>query len=260
MFDAPLDLQNARILLTNDDGIEAPGLQLLERIARSLSDDIWVVAPATEQSGVSHSLSLHAPLRIHQRSDRRFSVDGSPTDCVLLAIGQLMQDRRPDLLLSGVNRGANLGDDVTYSGTIAAALEATILGVPAIALSQVQTYDHPVKWSTCEHFAAAIIRKMTRDSWPDGTYMNVNFPDLVANSVRGIEVVRLGRRKFGYELVQRLDPRGRPYVWIGRARNDPGDEVDTDLARSAEGVVTITPLHLDLTHSAMLDTLQKTFE
>jgi 5'-nucleotidase len=255
MFEAPLDLARARILLTNDDGIDAPGLAVLERIARAFTDDIWVVAPTTEQSGVSHSLSLHAPLRIHPRGEHRYAVDGSPTDSVLLAISKIMQDQPPDLVLAGMNQGGNLGDDVTYSGTVAAAMEATILDVPAIALSQMYTYDQAVKWTTGEHYAGDLIGRLTRVSWPTGVFMNINFPDVTAGAVTGIEVVRQGRRKLGYRLVDRLDPRGRPYVWIGRPRTDQGNETDTDLARSASGAITITPMHLDLTHGGMLATL-----
>ncbi len=252
-----MELKRARILLTNDDGIDAPGLKVLERIARHLSDDLWVVAPRVEHSGAGHSLSLHAPLRVHRHSDRRFAVDGSPTDSVLVAIVQLMQEHGPDLVLSGVNRGGNLGDDVTYSGTVAAAMEATILGVPAIALSQVYRDDHPVKWKTCERHAVELIRKLMRQDWPSGVFMNVNFPDLAAGSVTGVEVVRQGRRKQGYQLVERTDPRGRPYIWIGRPRRDPGTEANTDLVRAASGAITVTPLHLDLTHDGMLRALGK---
>jgi 5'-nucleotidase len=255
MFEAPMDLARARILLTNDDGIDALGLEVLHRIARALADDIWIVAPTTEQSGVSHSLSLHAPLRIHRRGDRRYAVDGSPTDSVLLAIGKIMREHPPDLVLSGVNRGGNLGDDVTYSGTVAAAMEATILGVPAIALSQIYTYDQPVKWETVEHYAGDLVRRLTRVQWPNGVFMNLNFPDVTAAAVSGIEVVRQGRRRLGYRLVDRADPRGRPYVWIGPARTDPGTEADTDLARTADGAIAVTPMHLDLTHGGMLEVL-----
>jgi len=257
MFEAPMDLARSRILLTNDDGIDAPGLKVLERIAGQLSEDVWIVAPRAEQSGAGHSLTLHAPLRVHRRSDRHYAVEGSPTDSVLVAIGQLMQDRRPDLVLSGVNRGGNLGDDVTYSGTVAAAMEATILGVPAIALSQVYHDDHPVKWKTGEHFAAELIRQLTSQDWPPGVFMNVNFPDAIAGSVTGVEVVRQGRRQQGYQLVDRTDPRGRPYIWIGRPRRDPGTEADTDLVRSADGAITVTPMHLDLTHGGMVRALSK---
>lgn len=250
-----MDLRKARILMTNDDGIDAPGLKVLERIAGHLSDDLWVVAPRVEQSGAGHSLTLHAPLRMQRRSDRHFAVEGSPTDCVLIAIGQLMKDRGPDLVLAGVNRGGNLGDDVTYSGTVAAAMEATMLGVPAIALSQVYSYDHPVKWKTGEQHAVELIRQLTRRDWPSGVFMNVNFPDVVAASVTGIEVVRQGRRKQGYQLIDRIDPRGRPYIWIGRPRTDPGTEDNTDLVRSANGAITVTPMHLDLTHNGMMRAL-----
>ncbi len=252
-----IDLARARILLTNDDGMDATGLKVLERIARRLSEDLWVVAPTAEQSGASHSLTLRSPLRFHRRSERHYAVDGSPTDCVLLAISDVMKDHRPDLVLSGVNRGGNLGDDVTYSGTIAAAMEATMLGVPAIALSQVYKHRHPVKWKTSEHFAVELIRRLAGLEWAPGVFISINFPDAVVPSVSGVEVVRQGRRQQSYSLIERLDPRGRPYIWIGRPRDAVGEEPDTDLARSADGAITVTPMHLDLTHDAMLRSMRE---
>ena len=236
-----MELKRARILLTNDDGIDAPGLKVLERIAGHLSDDLWVVAPRVEHSGAGHSLTLHAPLRVHRHSDRRFAIDGSPTDSVLVAIVQLMQEHGPDLVLSGVNRGGNLGDDVTYSGTVAAAMEATILGIPAIALSQVYRDDHPVKWKTGAHHAVELIRKLVRQSWPSGVFMNVNFPDLVAGSVTGVEVVRQARHKQGYhQVIDRTDPRGRPYIWIGRPRRAPAASVRLRIRRMKAVMISIS--------------------
>jgi 5'-nucleotidase len=248
MFAAPLDLARARILVTNDDGIHAPGLKALEKIARSLSKDVWVVAPETEQSAVSHSLTIRTPLRIRRSQRRRYAVDGTPTDCVLLAINHILKDNKPTLCLSGINRGGNLGEDVIYSGTVAAAMEATMLGVPAIALSQQMKRGHQVKWATAEEHAAKVIRKLAKAGWPANTLVNVNFPDVLADAVKGVAVARQGRHKIGDELVERIDPRGVAYYWIGAMRQEDATATGTDIAACQDGYIAVTPLFLDLTH------------
>ena len=257
MFDAPLDLARTRILVTNDDGIHAPGLKALEKIARSLSRDVWVVAPETEQSAVSHSLTIRTPLRIRQSMRRRYAVDGTPTDCVLLAINHILKDEKPTLCLSGINRGGNLGEDVIYSGTVAAAMEATLLGVPAIAFSQHMKRGHPVKWATAEAHAARVIRKLAQAGWPRGTLINVNFPDVLADAVKGTTVARQGRHKIGDQLVERIDPRGVPYYWIGAMRQEDALARGTDIAACQDGFITVTPLFLDLTHRPTMGRLAK---
>src|SRR6185437_11393798 len=166
MPDRPMDLAAARILISNDDGIEAPGLKLLTKVAHTLSRDVWVVAPEQEQSGASHSLTLYRPLRVRRLGPRRFAVDGTPSDCVLLAVNAILKDKRPSLLLSGVNSGSNLGEDVTYSGTVAAAMEATLLDVPAIALSQHSADDRPIEWATAARYAPEVIQRLTSQPWP----------------------------------------------------------------------------------------------
>ncbi len=250
-----------RILLSNDDGIGAPGLKTLERIARSLSRDVWIVAPETEQSGASHSLTLHEPLRIRKVSARRFAVRGTPTDCVMLAIYQIIRGARPSLVLSGVNRGGNIGDDVTYSGTIAAAMEGTILGVPSIALSQVVQGNHAAKWATAEHHAPDIIRRLLAAGWPPEVLINVNFPDVAAASVGGIVTAVQGRRDVSDLLIEdRVDTRGIPYYWLGFRRSDgPPPKPDTDLAAIAGGRISVTPLKLDLTDVESRRELGKVF-
>ena len=260
MPEHPIDLARARILLANDDGIHATGLKVLERIARSLSDDIWVVAPETEQSGASHSLTITRPLRIRRLSDRHFAIDGTPTDSVLLAIMRVLRDRRPDLVLSGVNRGGNLGEDVTYSGTIAAAMEGALLGVPSIAFSQMSSYDGPTKWATAEHHAADIIRRLVGAGWPKNVFINVNFPDVSPNQVRGVAVTRQGRRKLGSNLIERHDPRGKPYYWIDSARTEDSSRRGTDIGAINEAVISITPLYLDLTHGPTIRGLKGVFQ
>jgi len=258
VFDAPLNLAKARILVTNDDGINAPGLSVLEKVARGLSKDVWVVAPEVEQSGAAHSLTLRRPLQVRRLSSRRFAVDGTPTDCVLLAVNHLIPKRRPDLVLSGVNRGANLGEDVTYSGTIAAAMEGTLLDIPSIALSQLRE-GTVIKWHSAETFAADVIRKLTSVEWPRGVLMNVNFPIVPPAEVKGVQVVRQGRRASGIEIVPIKDPLNRPYLWIGDFLSDEALRPDTDLAATRAGAISVTPLHLDLTHGAALSKLKKAF-
>ena len=259
MREGPLDLGKARILVTNDDGIQAPGLRILMRIAKSVSPDVWLVAPETEQSATSHSLTLRRPLRVRKLGNRRFAMDGTPTDCVLVALRKIIKGRPPDLVLSGINPGANLGEDITYSGTVAAAMEAALLGVPAIALSQVRQPDQPIRWATAEHLAGGVVRKVTSVPWPRDVLMNINFPDLPPTEVKGVRVCRQGRRDEGTVVVEGHDPGGRPYVWIGSFLSDATSEQDTDLAVIDGGAVAVTPLHLDLTHSATLTRLDGVF-
>jgi len=259
MADAITDLSKARILLSNDDGIHAPGLQVLERIARSLSDDVWVVAPETEQSASSHSLTIHRPLRLRQLGECRYAVDGTPTDCVLLAINHILKDQRPTLVLSGVNAGSNIGEDVTYSGTIAAAMEATLLGVPSVALSQHYENGGAVSWEAAEHWGADVVRKVRSVDWPRNVLVNINFPAVPPDQVTGIHVVRHGKRKIGDELSERVDPRGRPYFWIGTLRGQEDVAPDTDIAAVFGGGISVTPLYLDLTHHSALGTLRQAF-
>ncbi len=248
-----------RILLSNDDGIHANGLKALERVARTLSDDVWIVAPETEQSGASHSLTIARPLRIRRLTDRHFSVDGTPTDSVLLAIKEILKDRAPDLVLSGINRGGNLGEDVTYSGTIAAAMEGTLLGIPSIAMSQAASADSRTKWSTAERHAPEIIRRLAAIRLPKNVLINVNFPNLQADQIKGIQVTTQGQRKLGSVLVERHDPRGRPYYWIDSAREEDPSLQGTDLAAVNAGIISVTPLYLDLTHRPSVEALEGVF-
>ncbi len=248
--------QPPRILVTNDDGVHAPGLDVLERVARRLSDDVWVVAPETNQSGASHSLTMHRPLRVRQIAPRRFAIDGTPTDCVLLALQTVIKDGPIDLVLSGVNQGSNLGEDVSYSGTIAAAMEATLLGVPAIALSQGYRNGHPVPWATAEHYAPDMIFRLFSTDWPEDFLININFPDRAVDDVKGVQVTVQGKRKLGDEILERIDPRGEPYVWIGGLRSDGEFQEGTDLAAVAKGYISVTPLHMDMTHRASFERLR----
>jgi 5'-nucleotidase len=255
----PIDLSKARILISNDDGIHASGLKLLEDVALTLCDDVWVVAPEAEQSGASHSLTMRRPLRMRTVSERHYAVDGTPTDAVLLAVQHVLKDKRPDLVLSGINRGANLGEDVTYSGTCAAAMEGTLLGIPAIALSQHADGRSPTKWATAERYAPQVIARLASVPWPEDMFVNVNFPDVPAASVRGIHVVPQGRRKPAGSIEERIDPRGTPYYWIGLNREvDPLLE-QTDVASVRDGFVSVTPIILDMTFGPMVDSLRQAF-
>ena len=254
-----LNLKKARVLVSNDDGINAPGLKLLESVLAPLVGEVWVVAPATEQSATSHSLTLRRPLRIRHVSERRYAIDGTPTDSVLIGISEIMKDTPPDLVLSGINRGGNMGEDVTYSGTVAAAMEGTLLGVPSIALSQVCTDGHPVKWATAEKWAAKVLKKLTADMWPAGVLINVNFPDAAAAKVTGVEISRQGRRKIGSDLVRGTDPRGEPYYWIGAQRREEHYRKGNDLEAVMRHAVSVTPLTMDLTHAPTLKKMKDRF-
>jgi 5'-nucleotidase len=238
-----------RILITNDDGIHAHGLRVLEHIARELTDDVWVVAPETDQSGKAHSLSFSDPLRLRKISDRHFAVRGTPTDCVIMGVRHILETK-PDLVLSGVNRGANVADDVTYSGTIAAAMEGTLLGVPSVALSQAYGWAEgaEVPWATVEAHGPDVISRLLEAGLPVGTLANVNFPARKPEAVAGVAVTTQGARNDATIGVEpRVDGRGNPYYWISYRPQATQPAPGTDLAALAEGFVSVTPLRLDLT-------------
>ena len=260
MADAQIDLARCRILISNDDGIASPGIRLLETIARDLSDDVWVVAPEQEQSGASHSLTTRRPLRMREVAPRRYTVDGTPTDCVLVAVQRLLRDRPPDLVLSGINAGSNVGEDLTYSGTVAAAMEATLLGIPAMALSQEYRDRNDIPWQTGEAFAPDIIRRLLRLPWPESTLYNINFPAVPPGEAAGFAVTSQGKRAIADNLTEGVDPRGRPYYWIGPVRDGGAAEAGTDVAALALDRVSITPIHLDLTNVPVLAALRRIFE
>jgi 5'-nucleotidase len=251
-----------RILLTNDDGINAPGLYVLEKIAAQLSDDIWICAPSEEQSGAGHSLTLTRPVRMRQHAERRFSVTGTPTDSVTMGLKKVLPGP-PDLILSGVNRGANLGDDVTYSGTVSAALEGALAGIRSIALSQVYSKEglgDAVNFSAAEEWGAKVLRPLLDQPFAPRTLVNVNFPAIAADAVKGIRVVRQGFHDYARgSVVEGMDPRGFPYFWFGLhgIEHTPGHA--TDLEAIAEGYISVTPLQLDLTHEASLRTIAERY-
>jgi 5'-nucleotidase len=239
-----------RILITNDDGIHAHGLSVLEAIARQLSDDVWVVAPETDQSGVSHSISLNDPLRLRKIADKRYAVKGTPTDCVIMGIRHILLENKPDLVLSGVNHGQNVAEDVTYSGTIAGAMEGTILGVRSIALSQAYGPGNrdDIHWDCAETHAPGIIRKVLETGFPKNTLVNLNFPNCDPSEVTGTASTVQGQRN--QELLrvdERADGRMKPYYWIAFARGKVIPAEGTDLHALAEKRISITPIKLDLT-------------
>ncbi len=249
-----IDLANARVLLTNDDGIEAPGIALLEKLVAPLVRELWVIAPRYEQSATSHALTIHSPLRVHHLGERRKAVAGTPTDAALLALRHVMPEP-PDLVLSGINRGGNIGGDVLYSGTVGAAMEAALLGVPAIAFSQNKVPHQDARWQTAEAHLVPILQQILTDEWPSDVVINVNFPDVEPGAVSGVKVVPQGRRKPGGHLVTGTDPRGDAYVWIStekeQAYSTPGS--DEDLIE--EGWITVSPLGVDMTNHGMLASL-----
>ncbi len=259
MFEPIRDLGSARILVTNDDGIHAPGLDAMARVARTLTRDVWVVAPETQQSGVSHSLTIRSPLRVRRLADRRFAVEGTPTDCVLMAVNHVIAGRPPDIVFAGVNRGANLGEDVIYSGTVAAAMEAVLLGIPAIAFSLAVAGEGRARWSTVEALAPDIARRLIRSSWARDVLFNVNFPDRSDDAVTGVRVTVQGRRQVGLKIDSRIDPDGRPYFWVVDYSDDAPMRANSDLRAVHDGAIAITPLCLDLTHRASLKRLRDAF-
>ena len=247
-----------RILVTNDDGIHAPGLAVAEKIAGALSDDVWVVAPESEQSGASHSLTLTMPLRLRQVSQRRYAVSGTPTDCVMMACLHLLKEKPPELILSGVNWGSNLADDVTYSGTIAGAMEGCALGIASVALSQAGDEEtrEKIDWSPGEVHGPDLVRQLLKAGWPDGTLMNVNFPSGPATDVKGWALVPQGRYDLqSTEIEERRDARNRAYYWIGLRRRRSSPPEGTDLGAVSSGKISVTPLHMNLTETGVLEKL-----
>lgn len=244
-----------RILLTNDDGIHGPGLGVLQSIAAKLSDDVWTVAPETDQSGLAHSLTLSEPLRLRQMGERQFALRGTPTDCVIMAVREVLPEP-PDLILSGINSGANMADDVTYSGTIAAAIEGTMQGVRSIALSQAGNYDNGNRhfpWEVAERHALALIEKLLPIALPEGTFFNVNFPCCTPDAVKGTRVTAQGKLESGLSVDKRSDGRGLPYYWLTFRERLSAFADDSDLEAVGDNYVSVTPLKLDLTDHSVRD-------
>jgi 5'-nucleotidase len=245
-----------RVLLTNDDGIDAPGLAVLEEVAATLAREVWVVAPEHDQSGTSHSISLHAPLRYSRQGERRFGVGGTPGDCVVMAVRHLMRDAPPGLVLAGVNRGGNLGVETVFSGTVGAAMAGVLLGLPSIALSQVFTDREAVRWETARTLAPGVIRRLLALGWSGHACLNVNFPDVAPESAGPLTLTRQGA---GFvkriDVVARTDPRGFEYHWLRFHREPRQEAPDTEAAVVAAGGIAVTPLQFERTAEGALSGL-----
>jgi 5'-nucleotidase len=252
--------KDVRILISNDDGIHAPGLKVLEDIARTLSDDVWIIAPEVEKSGAGRAITLTDPIRVRQISDQHFACSGTPTDCVLLGVSEIMKDARPDLILSGVNRGQNLAEDTSVSGTVAVALQGMQMGIPSIALSQAMNFraGEPIPWQTAATHGPNILAHLVKFKWPANTIVNVNFPDCLPQDVAGTEVTFQGARdEMINHIDARADLRGNAYYWIGYRGKLSKPPEGSDLRAIYENRISITPLHLDMTEHSALDGLRK---
>ena len=254
-----------RILLTNDDGISADGLEILKDIALSISGDVWIVAPAQEQSAASRGVSLHNPVFARRLADKTYSVSGTPTDCVIVALREIMVDNLPDLVLSGVNRGQNLAEDIGFSGTVAGALQGMQMGIPSISLSQARGfYNHnkgKVNWKIALKHGPKLLKKLLKQGWPVDVVLNINFPDVKNDHVEGVHVTTQGRRDFEMSNIdKRTHPRGGDYYWLTYkgAKSDPA--LGTDLRAVYDGFISVTPIHIDHTHYKTVAILAALFE
>ena len=252
--------ESKRILIVNDDGIDGPGIKLLEQIARGFSDDVWVVAPDEERSGASQCISVSHPIRYVQRDERHFAVRGTPADCALLGINIFLEGKKPDILLAGINSGPNLAEDVHYSGTCAAAKEGALLGIPSIALNQMRSYGNPAIWEASAAHLPGIIGSMLAMEWRPGCFMNINVPNVQPDEITGIRITRQGQRlPGGFMPVRRVDERTVPYFWIKISPNHPELEPGTDLHAVAQHAISITPMQLDMTFREAATDLETLF-
>ncbi|MDR1488821.1 MAG: 5'/3'-nucleotidase SurE [Holosporales bacterium] len=252
-----------KILISNDDGIGAPGIVALEEIARQISDDVYVVAPGSNMSGAGHSLTLKTPLRLEIHGAKHFSVSGTPTDSVVMAIRHIME-KKPDIMLSGINFDTNLAEDITYSGTVAAAMEARLLGIPAIAFSQEMFHDGTVNWEISKKYGLDIIKIiLEKYSFPKEILLNVNFPAVKdISEIKGFRITRQGFRAGEDHVIKSVDPRGVPYFWIGSAdyrKTDTTKELDTDLGAVNHNYISITPVSLNFTADYAIQSLKEIF-
>jgi len=253
------DPSRARILVSNDDGIHAPGLEVLERAAAGLSPDVWTIAPEVNHSGAGHSLTLKRPLHVRQMAERRYHVDGTPTDCILLGVNKVLADHRPDLVLSGVNLGSNVAEDVTYSGTIAAAMEATLLGLPAVALSLDVGVGQAPRWETVEAHCADVVRKVVQHALPPGVLVSINFPDCEPDVVKGVRVTSQGFHQIRSDVMEAKDPYGNTVYWVGMQVRETALDPNSDVAAVEKGYVSVTPIHMEMTDFATLEHLKQLF-
>lgn len=254
-----------RILLTNDDGVDADGMDVLKTLADTLSDDVWIVAPASEQSAASRGVSLHNPVVARKLGEKRYSVSGTPTDSVIVALREILKDTPPDLVLSGVNRGQNIAEDIGFSGTVAGALQGMQMGIPSIALSQARgfsTYGSgKMNWDATLKHGPSILKKLVKNGWPKDIVLNVNFPDTSAGEIKGVDVTRQGKRDFEMSNVDKREhPRGGHYFWLTYKGGLSDPAKGTDLRAIYDGFVSITPIHIDHTHYKTVASLSSLFE
>ncbi len=253
-------INNPYILVTNDDGIDSQGMKILERIAKKISNNVYIIAPNKEQSAKSHSITLTEPLRIEKKSRYKFSVSGTPTDCVILGVNEVMP-RIPDLLLSGINCGANIAEDISYSGTIAAAIEGTLMGIKSIALSQVYLNRKKISWDISKNYSEEIILKILRNKWDKNVLLNINFPHKLSKKKDYISITKQGKRAYEKSLIEkRFDPRGDHYYWLGYRKQKVSRNDSSDLAAIAKGYISISPLKIDFTHNSSIKTLGAIFK
>lgn len=254
---SPTSLPLRRVLLTNDDGIDAPGLAVLEEIASAIAEEVWVVAPEHDRSGTSHSISLHAPLRINEEGERRYAVSGTPGDCVVMAVRYLMAGAEPDLVLSGVNRGANLGVETVFSGTVGAAMTGLLLGIPSLALSQTFIDREDVPWHTARALAPDILGRLLKNGWNPQSCLNINFPAVPPEKAGPLTVTRQGAGYVrGIDVISRVDPRGFTYHWLQFQRDQDDEAPDTEGAMIANACVTVTPLQFERTREIAFEELK----
>ncbi len=243
------------ILVTNDDGVHSPGLIVLMKAMKELGET-FVVAPDRERSAVGHALTIHRPLKAELLREGLWSINGTPTDCVAVAVEKLL-GRRPDIIVSGINRGGNLGDDLTYSGTVSAAMEGTILGIPSMAVSLVTDGGQPHHFDTAAHYATQAARHIIERALPYDTLLNINVPNLPVKDIRGVRFTRQGKRIYDGSIHETFSPSGEKYYWIGGGRPFWEHGEDTDISAVIEGYVSITPVHMDLTNHDAIDFLKR---
>jgi len=247
-----------RILISNDDGINSEGLHLLAGALNELACEVFIVAPDRDQSAASHSLSLHRPLRAEKINSHTYAVDGTPTDCINLAVNGLLKDKKPDLVVSGINMAANMGDDITYSGTVSAAMEATLLKIPSIAVSIDGRLNY--KFDTATHYSIILAKYVLEHGIPEDTLLNLNVPNLELEKVKGIKVTKQGKRLYEDPIVEKVDPRGKKYYWIGGNELGFVDIKDSDILAINDGYVSVTPIKLDLTNHDYIEKLNSDLE
>ena len=246
----------SRILLTNDDGIDSEGLGVAAEVASRFAEEIWIVAPQRDQTAASHALSFHQPVRVIEHAPRKFAVIGTPGDCVVMAVRSIMADNLPDLVISGVNAGANLADDITYSGTVSGAMTAVLCGIPAIAMCQAYRSNARISWDTARKYGVRVLERVLSAPLPNDLCLNVNFPAVAPGSVTGIRATRQGRRSIrSIDLDERRDLRNRPYYWLSFSRTGGEQDPDSDIAALRGKAVSVTPLRFDRTDDAVLPQL-----